>query len=592
MHRFIYLLFIPFTSLLFSQSESLAVNYFEKGDFEKAKISFQKLYTDNPYNQKYFDYLIKSFQQLEAYRTVDSLLVTKIESNAFSPRLWVLRGYNFQLQNDTEKAEEAYTKAVKTIKENPFYGRLLGDAFQQINQLDWAIKAYKKAMELNPKLDYHINLARVYGEKGDIAYMYDNYLSLLIKNKAYKQAILGNISSFITENPENPNNILLRKRILSKMQQQPNPILNASMAWLFIQQRQYLKAFIQERAVYLKSKNLNPLIRLAKIAKEENHSGTQEILDFIIKNSSNKAIKIWAHKQAIALKLEANRPNIDKVEKEFKQLFETYKTGLETTDLQIMYAEFLVFYKSEIQQGILLLKTLIQKPLPKFQLAKAKMALADILVFDEKFSQALIYYSQIQKAFKNDVLGQQARFKVAQTSYYKGDFKWAETQLNVLKSSSSQLIANDALKLKLLISDNVFQDTILVALKKYAKADLLAYQNKNEEAIALLEEILQHHKGKTIEDEALLKQANLYIKSGNYEKARFNYQKIIEFYGDGILADDAHYQLAKLYEEFLDQIPLAKKHYEYLIFNKPDSVFFVEARNRYRKLRGDDAFNP
>src|SRR5690606_39542107 len=83
------------------------------------------------------------------------------------------------------------------------------------------------------------------------------------------------------------------------------------------------------------------------------------------------------------------------------------------------------------------------------------ITLADVLVYDEQFNQALIYYTQVQKELKNDVWGQFARFKVAQTSFYKGDFDWAQTQLNVLKSSTSQLIANDALELKLLISDNI-----------------------------------------------------------------------------------------------------------------------------------------
>jgi outer membrane protein assembly factor BamD (BamD/ComL family) len=66
------------------------------------------------------------------------------------------------------------------------------------------------------------------------------------------------------------------------------------------------------------------------------------------------------------------------------------------------------------------------------------------LVFDEKFNQALIYYSQIQNKIKNDPIAQEARFKVARTSYFKGDFAWAQTQLDILKKSTSQLIANDA----------------------------------------------------------------------------------------------------------------------------------------------------
>src|SRR5690606_30764328 len=150
---------------------------------------------------------------------------------------------------------------------------------------------------------------------------------------------------------------------------------------------------------------------------------------------------------------------------------------------------------------------------------------------------------------KNSTISQEARFKVAKTSYYKGDFAWAESQLKILKSSTSQLIANDALDLKLLISDNKYEDSLQVALKLYAKADLMAFQNKTDEAISLLDQVLTEHKGESIEDQALLKQAKLFEKKKQYDKAVVNYQTIITNYSDGILADDALYFLAELYND-------------------------------------------
>jgi tetratricopeptide (TPR) repeat protein len=176
---------------------------------------------------------------------------------------------------------------------------------------------------------------------------------------------------------------------------------------------------------------------------------------------------------------------------------------------------------------------------------------------------------------------------VAQTSFYKGDFDWALTQLKVLRSSTSQLIANDAMQLSLLISDNSLEDSTQTALKKYARADLLAYQNKTKEAIAELDVILKDHKGEKIEDEALLKQAELLESIKDYETAEFNYRKITEFYASGILADDAHFALAELYENVLEQPEKAKAEYEKIIYNYQDSYYFPQARKNFRVLRGD-----
>jgi tetratricopeptide (TPR) repeat protein len=176
---------------------------------------------------------------------------------------------------------------------------------------------------------------------------------------------------------------------------------------------------------------------------------------------------------------------------------------------------------------------------------------------------------------------------VAQASYYKGDFKWAESQLKILKASTSQLIANDALDLKLVISDFKDEDSLQTALKLYAKADLLAFQNKKEAAILLLDKILAEHKTEPIVAQALFKQAQLYTELSKFEKAETNYETLIANYSAGILIDDAYFKLAQLYENTLNQPEKAKVFYEKIIFNHADSIYFVDARKHYRALRGD-----
>ena len=223
-----------------------------------------------------------------------------------------------------------------------------------------------------------------------------------------------------------------------------------------------------------------------------------------------------------------------------------------------------------------------------FQKGTVQIELADILVFTNQFNQALILYSQVQTNLKNSVLAQEARFKVAQTSYFKGDFQWAQTQLKVLKSSTSQLIANDALDLHLLITNNIANDSIQDALKTYAKADLLAFQNKNIQAIDILNIVLRNFKGHTIEDDALYKQAELYIKTEKFSLAASNYLKIIQNIPESILLDDTYFQLAELYNNQLNNPEKAKKMYQKIIFEFPSSIYLVDARKKYRKLRGDD----
>ena len=285
--------------------------------------------------------------------------------------------------------------------------------------------------------------------------------------------------------------------------------------------------------------------------------------------------------------MDASAKQLDEVERQFESLMEEYGYENHTLQLQIAYSNFLTFKKGKPREAVTILKKCLELPLERFSKAYVKLALGDILVFDQKFNEALINFSQVQKSLKNDVLGQDARFKVAQTSFYKGDFDWAFTQLKVLRGSTSQLIANDAMQLSLLISDNSLEDSTQTALKKYARADLLSYQQNTVEAIKVFDDILTNHKGEKIEDEALLKQGELLELIKDYEAAEFNYLKIVEFYGNDILADDAHFALAELYRNILNEPEKAKEHYEKIIYNYQDSYYFPQARKNFRILRGD-----
>ncbi|MGB6268059.1 MAG: tetratricopeptide repeat protein, partial [Olleya sp.] len=154
-------------------------------------------------------------------------------------------------------------------------------------------------------------------------------------------------------------------------------------------------------------------------------------------------------------------------------------------------------------------------------------------------------------------------------------------------SSTSQLTANDALDLKLLISDNRAEDSLQVALTKYAKADLLAFQNKNDVAITILNQVLEEHKTEVIVPQALLKQALLFERKQDFDNAKSNYQRIIKDFKDSILMDNALYNLAELFVNQLAQPEEAKKLYEAILFNHSDSIFAVESRKKFRALRGD-----
>lgn len=581
-------LFLSFFSWSQAQNPALAKNYFDQGEFDKALVSYRILSNAQPGRIDYFLGMIHSLQQLENYEEAEKLMEARLRQQQRHPQLYVELGHNFALQNKEEKALENYQKAILAIEENEHAAYPIATTFQKYNLLEEAAASLEKAMSLNTSRDYSIQLAQIYGEQGKLEKMFEAYLNVIERNENFKNTAQRYFSLYITEDPANEANDIFRKTLLKRSQQSQLLLYNELLSWLFIQQKEYGKALVQERAIHRRNpESLNRMIDLGTIAmNEKDYETAQNAIHYIIEHATTKALLLQANQLLLQIDIELATPDkYAEIQKKFQDLITQFGTGSDTHSLQIAYNHFLAFDMDEKQQAISNLRAMLDQRMNPFQEARIKMELADILVADEKFNQALIYYSQIQSKIQNDILAQEARFKVARTSYFKGDFDWALTQLDVLKKSTSQLIANDALQLSLLITDNSLEDSTQTALKKYARADLLNIQEKNQQAIDVLNEILLEHPGSSIADEALLLQGKIFEKIGEYAKAEENYLKIIQYHSYDILADDALFRLGTIYQYHLNEPDKAKMYYEKIIFEHADSIFFVEARKRYRMLR-------
>ena len=575
---------------VFSQTEDLAESYFNEGDYGKSLLTYQKLY-EKEKKQKYFLRVIDCHRQLEQLNEAEGLLLEKLEQRK-SLTYTIELVYNYQLKKDTLNANLNYEKAIEGVRENPAFTFSAARRFEKHVLLDQAARTYELGMKLKPNSNYTIQLARIYGEQARFEKMFNSYLGYVERKPNYIDNIKRIFSQFITEDKSQENNVSLRKALLKRIQSNPNLLWNQLLSWLFVQQKEYEKSFAQEKAIYKRQmQSLESIVDLAIITIDEDENEmAKEILEFVIANSQESEMILEAHQLQLTLDTKNAVDNKDykSIDERYKMLFQDFGRGQQTLDLQVAYAHFLAFYLNDTETAISFLKDTLKIQLAPLEESKVKIELGDILVFEEKFNEALIYYSQIQYKVKNSVLSQKARFKVAKTSYYKGDFNWAESQLKILKKSTSQLTANDALDLKLLISDNRNEDSLQTALKLYSKADLLAFQNRTDESINLLDQVLEAHKTETIVDQALLKQAQLFEKQKEYLKAEANYLRIIADFKDDILVDDAYYHLAELYANHLDQIDKAKEFYEKIIFEHADSIYFVESRKKFRLLRGDD----
>ncbi len=586
---FVFLMFWSFLPS-FAQTDQLARNYFDRGDFEKALVIYKQLYEKEPYNQAHFMGLVESYQQLRKFGQAEDLLRDRLNTTANAPHYLIELGHNYELQEKKDEAVKLYDEALRSVESRPNFAFPIARTFEKYSLLDYAVAAYELGMSKNPDAEFGIQLARLYGEQGEIDKMLSYYIDVVTQNETLLPAVSRIYGQFITEDPENEANRLFRQQLLKRLQDDQSIILNEMLSWLYIQQQDFDKAFLQLKAIYRRSGgDLGPLMRLSLSALDHNQIPTAiEILEYIIAESPSQVVQLQAHQLRLnAMQKITPEEDFGKIQKIYEELVSQYSSvGRPLLSLKIDQANFLAFRQGNTDDAKRILESSLESELGSFDEAGLKMALADILVLEEKFNRALIYYSQVQTLVENDQIAQTAAYKVARTSYYKGDFKWALMQLDVLKSATSQLVANDAMELSLLITENKSEDSTQAALRAFARADLLAFQKKNRAAIGQLDSLLVTFKGAAIEDEALLRQALLLKEEGDFDNAEANLLRLITNYGSGILGDNAHYQLAELYFT-KGNLEKAKTYYEKIIFEYPDSIYFVDARKKFRALRGD-----
>jgi tetratricopeptide (TPR) repeat protein len=589
MKKIALLLLFFVSTIVFSQNDQLAQNYFDKGDFEKAIVSYEELLKSQPSNSNYFNKYVECLQQTKQFNRAEEQLLERIDKYKQS-NLLVELGYNYRLKKDEDKAKKYFDQAIDKIRKTPTEVYGIANVFEKKIILDYALQAYQTASLMDSKMNFNYQMALLYGQNGDTELMIETFLSESFSNPMMLLSIQNQLSRFIAEDTGDTFKEKLKKSLLLRSQKSQDLFWNQYLSWYFVQQKEFGKAFIQEKSIYKRNpESFSNIVNLAQMAVDENDKETaNEVYSFILENTLDQDLKIRAHYYIEKLKIDGAK-EIDNptITLELENLTKQFPLSPYSLSIHKLQAHFTAFNLKKPEEGKTILKNALNLPLNQYQIADLKMELADILLFQEKFNQATILYTQIEDDLKNDEVGHEASLKIAKTSYFQTDFVWATKQLKTLKSASTQLIANDAIDLYLLINDNTVADSTQVALKKFAHADFLVYQNKPKEALAEYQQILKEHKGQEIEPITLYRIGKIYENQGDYQLALTHYQTIIDSFKDCIYVDEANFFSAEIYNLQLKETEKAKKYYEEIIFKHEDSIYFTEARRKFRGLRGD-----
>jgi len=576
----------------------LAQKYSTAGEYEKSVNIYKKLSNTNKDKSAIYSNYFNNLLKIKNYNEAEKLVKSNIQSSNISSNYLIDLGYIYEQKNQPEKANKIYDKVINNLKPDENLINDLANHFYDYQNYIYALKTYtngKKILKDNTAFSLPIiNCLAALKNKDAII---NELLNLLSTNSDYLGYAKKNLAKTLNSNTDY---ILLKTALLKQLQKQPDNIsLVQLLIWQYLQQKDFKSALAQTIAIDKRNQQDGYLV--FEIADIISHNKDYETASkayqyLILKGKTNPyyvvaQIQNLNNKKQLLVEGRYLQPDLTDLENDYITLLINYGKNQQTIFAIVGLAQLQAYYlKKPIEAQNLLLNALNISRVQRQQIGELKLQLADIYLLNNETWDAALLYSQVEKGFSNQPLGQEAKFKNAKLSFYNADFKWAKSQLDVLKGSTSQLIANDALDLSLLIQDNLAADSTGKALKMYASADLCILKNDLTKALFTLDSINIKYPKNQLEDDILLTKASIYTKQNNYEAASLQYQTIINNHSQGMYIDDALFLLAQLQAQKLGLPKLAQQNYETLIKDYSGSPFVNEARENYRILRGDVLF--
>ncbi len=573
----------------------LAMQYNSNGEPQKALEIYQKLYKQN--NENYFFLYINTLLSLKKFDEAETVTKKLARKHPGISTYQIMLGTVYTQQGNLDKANAIYDDMLKNLPADQMEIANLANQFYQGANVDYAIKIFLQGRKLlkNDEV-FAYELINLYRFKRDKISLTEEYLNFLPANPNF---ITQAESNFATVLDGEADYNLLKAALLRRIQKDPQQSIYVELlTWQYMQQKEYDLALNQALALNRRQNDDGTSIyELCRtLATNEAYDAAIRGYEYIIAKGVSNPLYISAKIELINTKnskVTAGKylpADLLSLEQDYLALLTEFGRNNNTVFAMQKLAHLQAFKLNKLGDAQKLLENAITIPGIRVDLlASCKLDLGDVYMLNNLPWEATLTYSQVEKAFPNTNIAQDAKYRNAKMAYYTGDFTWAKGQLDVLKAATSQLIANDALNLLLLINDNIAADSSGAALKIYARADLQIFAEQPAKALMVLDSIDKKYLGNALSDDILMAKSRILIQQKNYADAVPLLKKIFDDHPTELWADDAVFMLGDIYENHLDDKTNAKTWYQKIITDYPGSLWINEARKRFRLLRGDKA---
>ncbi len=582
----------------------LADAYLRAGQTDRALGLLEDLLADDPDSFPVYDKLKEAYVTAKRFDDALRLVEERIARTARTPNLLAELGRLHFLDGDMEAANEAWQNALDAAPDR-------ASTYQQVSAAQITARLYDEAVatliagreRLNDATRFRVRLADLYGRTNKHELAFEEYAALITDDPQRLDFVQSRIGQMLEQDGADAAFTAALERLIRR-----EPLVlpyRELAAWLYAETGDFGSALDAVRALdRLRSEEGQSLFAFAESALsaeafDEALAAYQIVLD---RHADGPMAPLALLSTALLHERRAevngerafdpggNRiPAADYDESLAR--YEAFLRGHPTHPNQPIALRRLAGLQKDVfrdygQAEALLRDILLRYPNGPIA-ARAQLDLGEVAILRDDLVAARTAFTSVEEGERIGEAAELARLELARLAFYEGQFETAKLRTQAMNRNTATDVANDAIELKLLVSENTGPDSTNTPLRTFARARLLQRQQRPALALAAVDSLLADAPGHKLSDEAHFLRAELLRALGRTDEALAALDAFPGQFADSHLADRAVFTFAEIHERDLADPQAAVAAYSDLLARYPGSLLAPEARARIRRLRGD-----
>ena len=571
---------------------ALAEKYFQDGEWQNALTLYEKIQRKDADNRTFNQRISYCYGQLEQYDAGIEFLAKVIRKNPDDNLYPFFKAELHRLKGEFDQAESLENKTIENALKTEAEFMEIGSYTYQQGKNDLSLKTYLQGRKtLRSRYIFGSEIANLCAEAGEYKLAAEEYINLYLAKMMPLSTTSLNVLNLVSDGSAP----VIEEVLLSEVQRNSQDLgLRTIVFEFYVLAENFYEAFVQCKSIdkVFKENGRRVYNFALTMRNNENYKLSNKALDYIIDSHEKSPYYLKAYQEkTVNNELQAfesiplDSTSIRAAVQAYSDLLDRFGRKSQFFDAMYRKANLQAFYLFDLEGAKVELEKALALGTARKNLAKANLLYGDILLMQKQYNKAKLKYNEVAEAFKEGQTGALAKYKQGRLSYFKGDFEYSQARLKTIKDNTSNDISNDAIKLFLVIQDNIGLDTSTVALERFAQAQLMVFQRDFEPAIELLDSILYAFPNHGLTDDILWEKANIFLQQNKIERTLVFLDKVIDEYPTDIHGDDALYTKARINDYTLGDKDEAMRLYIDFLRNYSGSLYVVAVRKRIRELR-------